>query len=293
MAKNKRKVYATQRDKLAIDTAIYLKKIGVISKNAKMHGGKYISREVLAKVQKHQSIARLNYTTVKVDKATARAAKERGYEVFQGTRIVGPKSATFRNRLKSGQVTGLKPVKGGYMEEVILPHSVYDIQSLINMGSIDTLKLEDEFFAFKYKGWESYSMFSSTDKLIETLMGYKSIAATLMSDKPEDLQGELANIVIYRLHREDEHLIPSFKERQKKRAAIRAQEIRDGLRVPRKNKKTRAQRLAELSDRERNWRLEMYAEKDRAKRANMTKAERAVYRAKAAARAKASRERNK
>jgi Holliday junction resolvasome RuvABC DNA-binding subunit len=136
-------------------------------------------------------------------------------------------------------------------------------------------------------------MFSSTDKLIETLMGYKSIAATLMSDKPEDLQGELANIVIYRLHREDEHLIPSFKERQKKRAAIRAQEIRDGLRVPRKNKKTRAQRLAELSDRERNWRLEMYAEKDRAKRANMTKAERAVYRAKAAARAKASRERNK
>lgn len=221
MAKSKRKISAAQRDKNLISIAKKLKKSGILSKQTKLHSGQYISRGVLAKVRQYESIAALNYGAVKVPKSIAKAAKDRGYEVVQGNRIIGPKTPTFRNRLKKGEITGVKPVRGGYMEEVTLPHSIYDLRSLVNKlgeGALDSFKLPNERFAFRYKGNESYRTFADSEELLEYLNHYKGIVGAL-SDRPEDLQEEFDSLTFFRLHPNDtEYLIrgPSARERDRR-----------------------------------------------------------------------------
>ena len=249
MAKSKRKIYKTQRDKSAIAIAIQLKKSGILSKQANLHGGKYISKEVLRKVKEYQDLARLNYGTVAVSKKVAEAAKQRGYKVVQGNKIVGPKTPTFRSRLKSGKITGVKPVKGGYMEEVTLPHTIYDMNSLIEQGNIDTLKLPNEYFAFKYKGHESYRVFQNTELMLDYIRGYKSVAAAIQSEKPEDLQEEFENFTIFRLHSADiRRSIPNTKERQRRATKRRAERIRNGEYVVRKSSKSWSSRLENMTE---------------------------------------------
>lgn len=179
-----------------------LKERGIISKQAKLHGGHFISRGVLNKVREYENAARLGYKAVPVSRAVARAAQERGYQVVQGNRIIGPSTPQFRNRLKSGLLTGVKPVKGGYMEEVTLPHNVYDMRTLVEQlqSGIDTLKMPDEQFAFKYKGHESYRAFMNSEDMLEKLMQYKPIIGALSGETLED---EFQNLVIFRLHRND------------------------------------------------------------------------------------------
>lgn len=249
MAKTKRKIYKTQRDKNAIAIAKELKRSGILSKQVNLHGGKYISRDVLKKVREYQDYARLNYGTVKVPKNIAEAAKQRGYKVVQGNRIVGPKTERFRRRLKSGKVTGVKPVKGGYMEEVTLPHTIYDMASLIEQGDIDTLKMPHEYFAFKYKGNESYRVFQNTELMLDYIRGYKSVAAAIDSDRPEDLQEEFENFTIFRLHSADiRNAIPSAKERRRRAAERRAERIRNGEYVVRKSKTSWTEKLDNMTD---------------------------------------------
>lgn len=202
MAKSKAKRSSAQRDKSNIAIAKQLKKAGIISKQAKLHGGQYISKEVLRKVRDYQHQAALGYKAYAAPKAVVRAAKERGYQTIGGTKIVGPVSDTFRKRLKAGEVTGIKPVKGGFMEEVTLPHDVYDMRTLVERleGGIDTLKLPEEQFAFKYHGAESYRAFLDTKMMLDYLRHYKGAFDFNPSMKPEELQEEFANFTIFRLH---------------------------------------------------------------------------------------------
>ena len=251
MANHKRKIYSTQRNKLAIQVAKYLKEKGIISKQAKLHGGKYISREVLAKVHKYQDAAALGYTTVKVSKATAKAAKDRGFQVVRGNRIIGPATPTFRNRLKAGQMTGIRPVKGGYLEEVELPHTIYDFATLIEHGDIDSLKLPNEYFAFTYNGGESKATFGSTKQLIDYIMGYKSVQRDLeQSQRPEDRQEAFEKFVIMRLHPNDVRLlIPNAETRYRRAMAKRAQMIRDGQ-ITKRRGRSWADKLENMSPRQ-------------------------------------------
>jgi hypothetical protein len=297
MAKYKRKVYSTQRDKLAIDIAKKLKAAGIISKQAKLHGGRYISREVLAKVREHQHAAALNYGTVKVSKEIARAAKERGYQVVQGNRIIGPKTPIFRKRLQAGSLTGVKPIKGGYMEEITLPHTIYDMRTLIEAlggDGINTLKQPGEMFAFKYKGAESYRTFKNSKALMDYLLHYKGVDRALASNRPEDLQEEFNNLVLFRLHPADERLvIPDAKERRRRNAERRAEAIRRGEYVIRRKRKSWSEKLANMPD----WRATALREGKRkraeAHRASLTGEELERYKEAAKARAKASRDKKK
>jgi hypothetical protein len=299
MAKNRRKPSAAQRERLNIDIAKYLKSVGIISKQAKLHGGHYISPTVLKRVREHTAAAKLNYTSVKVNKAIARAAKERGFQVVQGNRIIGPKTPIFRKRLQAGAITGVRPIKGGMMEELILPHTIYDLRTLINAlgkDGIDTLKLPEEHFAFKYKGAESYRSFRNSKQLLDYLTHYVGIDAALKSNKTEDMQEQFNNLVIFRLHpyTVSENL-PSVRERRDRRAMERAEAIRNGNYVIRRTKpgKSFADRLANMPD----WKAAKIraakAAKAKAYRNKLTGDDLAKYRAKAAARAKISRERNK
>lgn len=294
MAKSKRKPSAAQRDKRNIEIARLLKKSGIISKQANLHSGAYISRDVLAKVKKYEDFARLNYGTVKVKNDVAKAAKERGYQVVQGNRIVGPKEAGFRNRLKKGEITGLKPVKGGYMEEIMLPHTVYDMQTLVEQleQGIDTYKLPGEQFAFKYKGAESYRAFRDTNDLLNYLSHYKGIRDLGSGVRPEDLQEEFDALTLFRLHPRAISLnIPSASKRRERRAEIRAEKIRNGEYVTRRKTKSRF----DMSERE----LKRARKKDKEREAlrlekRLQNPEAlAKYREAAKNRAKASRERRK
>lgn len=300
MAKNTRKPSRTQRDKLAISIAKKLKEAGIISKQAKLHGGHYISQKVLRRVKEHQAAARLNYGTVKVSKEIARAAKERGYQVVQGNRIIGPKTPSFRHRLQSGQVTGVKPVKGGFMEEVYLPHTIYDLRSLIenlDEGGIDTLKLPGEHFAFKYKGAESYRAFMNSADLLKYLQHYKGITTAIDSNKVEDLQEEFEAITLFRLHRDDiDHAIPNMKERQARKAQERRDAIARGEYVPRRTrKKTRSEYLDSIPKWKKERILAKAAEYDRNRRAALIADPEKLnaYKAAAKRRAKASADRRK
>lgn len=289
MVKSKAKASAAQRDKTNILIAKILKEKGVISKQANLHSGRYISKGVLKKVRQYEQIARLDYVTVKVNKAVAKAAKERGYEVVQGNRVVGPKSTQFRNRLKKGEITGIKPVKGGYMEEVILPHTIFDMRGLIEQlkEGIDTLKLPSEQFAFKYRGNESFRAFMNSQQLLDYLMHYKGIETAINSNKAEDLQEEFDAITIFRLHPNDiSKALPNQKERQKRSAARRAERIRNGEYVPRRV--SRKDRLAKLPPKVR----ERILEKDRlakaAKRAALQSDPKALEQYRQAARERAA-----
>lgn len=239
MAKSKRKPSAAQRDKSNIDLAKKLKASGIISKQAKLHSGSYISKEVLRKVRQFENIARLNYGAVKVKKEVAERAKLSGYVVIGGNKIVGPKTQEFKKRIKDNVETGIKPIKGGYMEEIKLPHSIYDLQTLIQNlgeGGLDSLKLKNEQFAFKYKGNESWRGFPNSKALLEYLLHYKNIDLAL-SSKPEDMQEEFDSLSIFRLHPNDtDRVIPGVKER----------EIRSRANRKKRNRPSRRDRLSDL-----------------------------------------------
>lgn len=296
LAKNKRKPSAAQRDKNNIELARLLKQSGIISKQANLHSGRHISRDVLAKVRKYEDFAHLNYGTVKVKKEVAKAAKERGYQVVQGNRIVGPKEASFRNRLKAGKVTGIKPVKGGYMEEIMMPHTVFDMQTLVDQleQGIDTYKMPNEQFAFKYKGSESYRAFRDSQDLLNYLQHYKGIRDLGAGVRPEDLQEEFEALTLFRLHPNAISLnIPSHSARKKRSAERRAEKIRNGEWVYRDGTRRKKSR-----DDLPTWKADKIRaeEKERArrKREKMRKenpAKYAEYKAAGAARSKASRER--
>lgn len=255
MSKNKRKIGTAQRDKYNISVAKKLKQAGIISKQAKLHSGKYISRGVLAKVREYEAAANLGYRAVTVTKEIARAAKERGYQVVAGNKIIGPNSNTFRARLKGGTITGVRPVKGGMMEEVSLPHNVMDMQSLVAQlqDGIDTLKMPEEHFAFKYHGNESYRTFMSSHELIEYMMHYRNIFDKTGSLKAEDLQEEFAEFKIFRLHPSSiRQNIPGPTFRRKRAEKKRREAIARGEAVPKRGK-TWAERMASMTQGEREY----------------------------------------
>lgn len=272
MAKNKRRISATQRDKAVIDVAKKLKKAGILSKKANLHSGRYVSRGVLKKVIEKQHLAHLNYQAVKVSKDLARQAKERGFEVVAGNKIVGPRDGAFKKRLLSGELTGVKPIKGGYMEEVVLPHTVWDMRSLVNQleTGIDSLKLDNEYFAFKFYGHESYRAFMDTQDMLKYLRGYKTLFDPNGALKPEELTEEFQNLVIFRLHRNDvRRLIPTPDWRKKNRKPDRTGRS--------SGRKTLSERLENMHpNRAAKIRADRAA-KQKAKRDAMTPAERDAY----------------
>lgn len=284
MAKNKRKISSTQRDKSVIEVAKKLKAAGILSKKANLHSGRYVSRGVLKKVIEKQHLAHLNYQAVKVPKELAKAAKERGFEVVGGNKIVGPKDGMFSRRLKAGELTGVKPVKGGYFEEVVLPYSVFDMKSLVHQLElgIDSYKLPNEQFAFKFHGHESYKAFMNTEQMLTYLRGYKTLFDPGGSLKPEELTEEFQNLVILRLHPNDtRRLIPS-KERRKKMGRTNATGRNTG-----RAGKTLSERLAAMHPRRAEAVRKKRAERAQKQREEMAKDPKKLEAYRAAARKRA------
>jgi hypothetical protein len=215
MAKVTRKVSASQRDKFSITIAKILKKKGVLSKQTKLHGGRYVSRSVLKKVREFQHVAKDDYKAVKVPRALAKKAREEGYQVV-GNRVIAPNDRNWIARLKKGVLSGLKPIKGGYMVEVTIPFTVDNVDGLIHRlqtTSMDDLKLEDELFAFSIgedkdnagdmRTTMSFKAFQTTDQMRDWLQHYN----------PEL---SMSALKFYRLLREDHDLFILGEQRRAK-----------------------------------------------------------------------------
>lgn len=271
MGKHTRKIYAPQREKANILIAKKLKAAGILSKRANLHSGKFISKEVLAKVKAYKYAAEFNYTTIKVSKDLANKAKASGFQVIAGNKIIGPKSKKFKNRLLAGELTGVRPVKGGMMEEVILPMSVVDMHSLHAQlqSGIDNLKMPNEQFAFRYHGNESYRAFLNTKQLLEYLRHYQGLTNLSSSRKPEDLREEFEAFVIFRLHPESvPQNIRSVRQRQEDNQLMRREAMRSGVWLEKNNKrsKSRAEKLTGMHPDRASRQRKVWADQDRKKR---------------------------
>lgn len=218
MAKSKRHVSSAQRDKEAIKAAKYLKSIGLISKQAKLHGGQYISRAVLNKVRELDYVYRSDYTAIKVKADVARKAAEQGFTVSRG-RVVAPRDRKFQERIRKGAIGGVRPVKGGAVEAVVVPaNNLMELLQLIESGELDNYKLPGEQFAFKYYGGMSLKAMRDSADLNNWLTRYKSMrdaAADLRSDKAQE---EFENFQLMRLNPSDVgRYIPTPEERRRTR----------------------------------------------------------------------------
>lgn len=226
MAKSKTKISSTQRDKLVIARAKALKKAGILSKNAKLHGGQYVSKSVLKKVREYSSLIDYGYKAHPAPKDVVKAAKERGFQTIGGTKVVGPSTPKFRGNLKKGVLTGVQPLRRGYMETIDLPHSIYDLHQLYEaMGDegLNSLKNDDEMFAFSFHGnmqRANVRPFKDTQTLREYLFQYKGIQEALASNSAESMTAELNAISLIRIRNEDQHLfIPRPSQRRLLHAA--------------------------------------------------------------------------
>ncbi len=236
VAKRKAKPSAAQRDKIAITLAKKLKKKGLLSKQTKLHGGKYISRGVLKKVVEYQSYASGNYRLLDISKAAVKvdikAARAEGYTVIGRKHIVIPNNKGFADRiLNQGLLSGVKPVKGGQMSEVHMPFTAENMAELMermedNETRVNELKLEDERFAFliwdEGVGGMSTRAFRDTYEMMRHFRHYNP-------DLP------VGAVKFFRLHRDEEDMfIPDIKEREKLNRANRiAKRNTQGRRGPR------------------------------------------------------------
>lgn len=226
MAKSKTKISSTQRDKIAIARAKALKKAGILSKQTKLHGGQYISARVLKKVKEYSALIDHGYKAHSAPRDVVKAAKDRGFLTIGGTKVVGPSKPKFRNNLKQGVLTGVQPLRKGYMEVIDLPHSIYDLHGLyeaLGDDGLNSLKDDNEIFAFSFHGnmqRANAKPFRSTQELREYLFQYKGIQSALMSNSAEAMTEELNAISIIRIRNDDQHLfIPRPSQRRLLHAA--------------------------------------------------------------------------
>lgn len=248
MAKRKAKPSAAQQDKIAIEIAKKLKRKGILSKQTKLHGGKYISRGVLKKVVEYQSYASGSYRLLDVSKAKKKVdiaqARLEGYTVIGRNKLIIPNNKKFAERiLNEGLLSGVKPVKGGQMSEVHMPFTPENMVQLMrdmeeNEELLDAMKLEDERFAFQI--WDEGIGGMSTRAFRDTYEMRKHF----QHYNPKIPVGA---VKFFRLHRDDEDLfIPDIKERERinRENRIRKRTSQD-RRGPSGRKMTRMQWLDE------------------------------------------------
>ncbi len=203
-------ITTAQRDKANIALVNKLKSKGLISKQAKTHKGKFVSRPVLKK-----ALALLDYTSkdfvgVKVNKAQLAKAKESNYIVANG-RIVVPKGARSHKAVLADLGGGIKPLKRGYLEEIPLPLSVNDlndVEKFVRDIPLDT----GEQLALTFYGNKSHIAFATRRTFLEYLNHYKNITGNYEDENGDDMG---AKLVIVKAHSHHfDKWIPSQKDRE-------------------------------------------------------------------------------
>lgn len=257
--KRRSKISSTQRDRAVIDAAKYLKKIGALSPRTKLHGGKFVSPKVLARVRELAYVEKKHYTTVKAPRAVAEKAKAAGYQVVRGNYIVTPRDRRYRESIARGEPSGVVPTRSGVVEVIELPHDIIDMQTLVGRledgDLMEDLIAPGEMFAFKFFGHDSYQPFPNSREFLDYLRHYKSVFSPTGQVKTEDLSEEFKNLVLIRMNPGDYN--PPTPEQRRKIARAKGSQSRRSK--PRYNQprsemlNAKANRLRE-DDRERKQR---------------------------------------
>lgn len=240
MAKKRKRISPSQRDKGAIEAAKLAKKRGLLSKQTKLHSGKYISARVLKRVRELAPQLASGYVGIKVPRKQYVAAKEAGYLVSNG-RIIGPSKATpegrvFQKRIAKGDLAGVKPLAQGHMESVIIPYDVMDViqftkDAIADPSKMDQLKMSDELFAFKFYGSESYEVFLGIRDLAKYFFKYRSIQDAASEERVDTLEDMLENFQVFRItpYNVRQHIRPPEQRKADKKA--NRQNLPDGRRA--------------------------------------------------------------
>lgn len=296
MTKSRCRIAKTQRDPSIIAAAKYAKAHGLLSKQAKLHSGKYVSRGVLAKVRTLRPQIESGYVGIKVPRKQAEQAKRQGYLVVQGNRIISPSARTpegrtFQKRIKTGSIGGVKPLTSGHMESIVLPHDIYDLRQLIrdyqnDPESINSLKMPEEMFIFKLYGNESYRPFLNIQTLMQYLLQYKSLFDAAGDIREAIMSDTFENFQIFRMNPYDP--VTRIRTRDEREKQSRAKGVRQ---MP--NGNWRKKDDGDLTPRQKELKQRSERLKKRRTRANQTEAQKEADKAKARTRMAAKRARDK
>lgn len=229
MAKRKRAASTNQRAKENIAAARALVKMGVLSKQTKFHGGKYISQRVLKKVRENEWILKNNEKAIPVSRKYAEKAAQHNIHIIKaGSRrlVVVPNRPREIKLVKQGYISGITHVPGGQHYTVRLPYeNMRDLMEAIENGELESFKDPKEEFAFTYFGNMSTRSFRDMKALKEWLMHY-DFAEYVDGEIGEALQAAYANFNLYRVM--PGKMSPaSFQEAQEERRKKQLERQRD------------------------------------------------------------------
>lgn len=288
MPKSNRKVPARQRSPEYIAGAKRLKSIGLLGPKTNLHSGKRISKYAAQQVEKYAEIIAGNYSSVKLPKAQIAEAKAKGF-VTKANRVIVPKEKV-RTVKKSGVASmGVRPIPGGVMEVVTLPHDIMDMRRLANVlgeGGLNDMKQPDELFAFRFKGegihGVSYQPFLNTQSLLNYLYRYQSIFDQDGSLNEDYEDENFDGFELLKLRRQDVgKFIKPKREREEQARKSRKRNIKTV-----QDRRKAVQQLRENWDADRLRRFnERKANRERERRASMTPEQKAEYNKKGLARA--------
>jgi hypothetical protein len=179
-SRRKSHVYTTQRDKTVIALAKKAKATGMLSKNTKLHGGKYVSRGTLAKVRQLKDYIERDYHTVPVSKKMAEELRKEGLEVRGLRAVVAPGRAgrVQRADLKHGVITGVEDLSHKRRAKVKVTKP--GVEEIRRMGEGPVTEKEGRtYYAFSVYGNPHEGLYTSRAQLEAQLRKYR----------PEQIEG--------------------------------------------------------------------------------------------------------
>jgi hypothetical protein len=256
-----------------------LKKKGVVPKSVDARS-QTITRHYKDQIKKNLAIIEGRETAVKLSAEKVKEYKAGGHRTVGKNRVVVQKHQGEQVHVSHGEVYVTRALKNGDIQRVILPVS-FDRLSYWLDGApdpyLDTLKNNNEQFAFRYFGNNSVSTYNSFEQLRRHMDHYKSFTGAIEKG-PQAEQKVLQHIEVVRIKMSptkwEDLASRGDKEKRKRRRAYHKARI-EGLPPPHAmrgpDKKPRKQRDApaipkHVSPEQRKEQLKAAAKRYRAKK---------------------------
>jgi hypothetical protein len=270
-----------------------LKRKGLLDKSIDARSIKP-SKYLKSQVRKFGNVLSGNASPVKVKKSNIAALKARGFTVKNGRAVV-PHNPGEKVRSARGSFKVITPTRdGGQIEKLDLALDPDDINQWIDDLRNNRFPLkDDEELTITFQGYRSGAGFgriargerTPQQQLADHLESYDLVKRAEDGQYTQDEEHKVIDgIVIFKVKR-------GVRPQSNPGVVHRDEETR--RRHRNRAKLARELRLGHMSDKSYEEYTRERAETEKKRRANMTDAEKAAYKAKAAARAKASRERKK
>jgi hypothetical protein len=159
------------RDKSAIALVKEGKRLGILSPQTKLHGGKYISRAAAKKAREYQVAIEKGYRARKTTKKHARSMENLGFETIAGNKVIVPPGKVWKDRVAGKMTAGTKRGRRGLYTEVNLGTSAHTLREFIENAkrdpeNINRKKTDKEMFALTIQGNVSYIPFKSVKDMV-------------------------------------------------------------------------------------------------------------------------------